>query len=145
MGECDQLKNLSITPIALLHPGDSYGYRIEDENRRLVYATDAAYQQVESQYVEFFKEADMLIFDSHFSFKESLDKVDWGHSTAMFGAEFAYRAQIKRLVLFHHDPLSDDEIIYQAMQQAQRYLSHRTFKHGPCQVIVAQDGLDMEI
>jgi len=145
VGKPFQLGNLSITPIELSHPGGSYGYRIEDETSCLVYATDAAYEQVEEKYVEFFKGADLLIFDSHFSFRESIDKVDWGHSTAMFGAEFAYRAQVKRLALFHHDPISKDERIYRAMQQAQGYLAHRTFLHSPCQVIIAQDGMELEI
>jgi phosphoribosyl 1,2-cyclic phosphodiesterase len=140
-----KLKNLTITPIELSHPGKSYGYRIEDEVRCLVYASDAAYEQVDQKYVDFFRGADLLIFDSHFSFKESIDKVDWGHGTAMFGAEFAYRAQVKRLALFHHDPACRDETIYLAMQQAQAYLTHRTFLHEPCQVLIAKDGLELEI
>jgi ribonuclease BN (tRNA processing enzyme) len=63
----------------------------------------------------------------------------------MFGAEFAYRAQAKRLALFHHNPVDKDETIHLAMQQAQAYLTHRTFANGPCQVIIAKDGLELEI
>ena len=145
VGQPFALRNLRITPIELSHPGKSYGYRIEDEHSCLVYATDAAYERMEPKYVDFFHEADLLIFDSHFSFKESIDKVDWGHSTAMFGAEYAYRAQVRRLALFHHDPVSKDETIYLAMQQAQRYLAHRTFVNGPCQVLIARDNLELEL
>ena len=139
------LKNLKITPIALSHPGQSFGYRIEDDRSCFVYATDAAYETLETKYVDFYKGADLLVFDSHFNFAESIDKVDWGHSTAMFGAEFAYRAQIKRLALFHHNPTDSDEKIYLAMQQAQAYLAHRTFVKNPCQVLIAKDGLELEI
>ena len=109
VGEPFQVGCLTITPIEMSHPGGSFGYRIEDDTSCLVYATDAAYEVLEEKYVAFFKEADLLIFDTHFSFEESIDKVDWGHSTAMFGAEFAYRAQVKRLALFHHNPLDKDE------------------------------------
>jgi phosphoribosyl 1,2-cyclic phosphodiesterase len=140
-----QLGCLTITPIEMSHPGRSFGYRIEDSSSCLVYATDAAYDILEEKYVTFFKDADLLIFDTHFSFEESIDKVDWGHSTAMFGAEFAYRAQAKRLALFHHNPVDKDETIHLAMQQAQAYLTHRTFANGPCQVIIAKDGLELEI
>jgi phosphoribosyl 1,2-cyclic phosphodiesterase len=139
------LKNLQITPVELSHPGQSFGYRIEDDHSSFIYATDAAYETLETKYVDFYKGADLLVFDSHFSFAESIDKVDWGHSTAMFGAEFAYRAQIKRLALFHHNPTDNDEQIHLAMQQAQAYLTHRTFVTHPCQVLIAKDGLELEI
>lgn len=144
-GQSFEMGQFRITPIELSHPGRSYGYRIQDDTSCLVYATDAAYETVEQKYVDFFQEADLLIFDSHFSFAESIDKVDWGHSTAMFGAEFAYRAQVRRLALFHHNPVDQDETINLAMQQAQAYLAHRTFAHGPCQVLIAKDGLELEI
>jgi len=145
VGRPFQVGNLQITAIEMSHPGKSYGYRIQDENSCLVYATDAAYETLEPKYVDFFREADLLIFDTHFSFVESIDKVDWGHSTAMFGAEFAYRAQVKRLALFHHNPVDRDETIQLARQQAQAYLAHRTFANGSCQVLIARDGLELEI
>ena len=145
LGQPFALGNFTIIPIELSHPGKSYGYRIQDDTSCLVYATDAAYETLEQKYIDFFRDADLLIFDTHFSFKESIDKVDWGHSTAMFGAEFAYRAQVKRLALFHHNPLDTDETIQLAMQQAQAYLTHRTFVNGGCQVIIAKDGLVLEI
>jgi phosphoribosyl 1,2-cyclic phosphodiesterase len=145
VGQTWQMGNFEINSMELSHPGKSYGYRIEDESGCFVYASDAAYDQPEAQFVEFFRDADLLVFDSHFSFSESLDKFDWGHSTAIFGAEFAYRANIKRLALFHHSPVSKDETISLAMQQAQAYLAHRTFSQEPCEVIIASDGMEIVI
>lgn len=144
-----QLGNFTITPLEMWHPGRSYGYRIVDGDSCLVYATDSAYQRLDiesnQKYVDFFQNADLLIFDTHFGFVEAnLDKPDWGHSTAMVGAEFSYRANVKRLALFHHNPLDQDEKIYLSMQQAQAYLSHRTLKY-PCEVLIAEDGLTLEI
>jgi hypothetical protein len=63
----------------------------------------------------------------------------------MMGAEFAYRAQVKRLALFHHDPTSTDEQIWSAKEQADAYLMHRTSQTRPCEVLVAYDGLSLEI
>ena len=112
-------------------------------------ASDAEYKRVDptstEAYVDFFHEADLLIFDAQYSLTEALDRLDWGHSTAIMGAELAYRAQAKRLALFHHDPTSTDEKIWAGKEQAEAYLERRRSVHSNCQVIVAYDGLSLEI
>lgn len=141
-----QIGNFRIYPMRLSHPGETYGYRIEDDHSCLVLATDSEYKRVErastEQYVEFFREADLLIFDAQYSFSEALDRLDWGHSTAMMGAELAYRANVKRLALFHHDPTSSDEAIWGSKEQAEGYLTRR--RHL-CEVLIAYDGLSLEL
>jgi phosphoribosyl 1,2-cyclic phosphodiesterase len=143
-----QLGVFRIYPMLLSHPGQAYGYRIEDGHSCLVCASDSEYKQVDptstETYVDFFHDADLLIFDAQYNLTEALDKPDWGHSTAIMGAELAYRARVKRLALFHHDPASSDEKIWQGKEQAEAYLERRHPKFG-CEVMVACDGLSMEI
>ncbi|MDX1520178.1 MAG: MBL fold metallo-hydrolase [Anaerolineae bacterium] len=143
-----RIGNFRVKAMRLSHPGVTYGYRIEDDNACLVMATDSEYKRVSPEstrdFENFFKDADLLIFDAQYSFGEALDKLDWGHSTAMMGAEFAHRAKAKRLALFHHDPNSSDEQIWQAKEQADAYLMSR--RANPLsQVLVAYDGLCVEI
>ncbi len=144
-----QIGNFKVYPMRLSHPGVTYGYRIEDGQSCLVLATDSEYQRVDrastEDYVRFFQDADLLIFDSQYSLTEVLDKSEWGHSNAMMGAEFAHRAHVKRLALFHHDPTSTDEEIWGSKEQAEAYLMHPNKKHHTCQVLVAYDGLSLEI
>jgi phosphoribosyl 1,2-cyclic phosphodiesterase len=144
-----QLGPFRVFPMRLSHPGVTYGYRIEDDHSCLVVATDSEYKRVDrastEQYVEFFKEADMLIFDAQYSLTEALDKLDWGHSTAVMGAELAHRANVKRLALFHHDPTSSDEAVWAAKEQAEAYLAHRPPTGYPAEIIVAADGLSLEL
>jgi phosphoribosyl 1,2-cyclic phosphodiesterase len=144
-----QIGKFKICPMLTSHPGEAYIYRIEDGQTSLVYATDSEYKRVDREstkrYTEFFRETDLLIFDAQYSFEEVLDKPDWGHSTALMGAEFAYRAKAKRLALFHHDPTSPDEKIWAAKEQAEAYLMHQHRHHHHCKVLVAYDGLDLEI
>jgi len=83
----------------------------------------------------------LLIFDAQYSLNDALDKVDWGHSTSVIGAELAHRAGVRRLALFHHDPLSDDEAVYTGLKQAESYLAKR---RSPCQVMIASEGLEVE-
>jgi len=144
-----QIGNFKVYPLDLSHPGSAYGYRIEDEQSCLVCASDSEYKRVDptstENYVDFFHEADLLIFDAQYDLTEALDKPDWGHSTPMMGAELAYRAQVKRLALFHHDPTSSDEKIWAGKEQAEAYLMRRHPNFSGCEVIVAYDGLSLEI
>jgi phosphoribosyl 1,2-cyclic phosphodiesterase len=143
-----QIGNFKVYPMQTSHPGETYAYRIEDGQSCLVYATDSEYKRVDpastTRFVEFFDQADLLIFDAQYSLSEALDKPDWGHSTAMMGAEFARRAQVKRLALFHHDPTSSDEKIWQAKEQADAYLLNHPNQHN-CEVMVAYEGLNLDI
>jgi phosphoribosyl 1,2-cyclic phosphodiesterase len=144
-----QIGNFRVYPMLLSHPGEAYGYRIEDGQSCLVCASDAEYKRVDptstESDVEFFREADLLIFDAQYSLTEALDKPDWGHSTPMMGAELAYRAGVKRLALFHHDPASSDEKIWLGKEQAEAYLERRHPKFSGCEILVACDGLSLEI
>jgi ribonuclease BN (tRNA processing enzyme) len=143
-----QIGNFRVYPMQTSHPGETYAYRIEDGQSCLVYATDSEYKQVDpgstQRFVEFFSRADLLVFDAQYSLTEALDKPDWGHSTAMVGAEFARRAHVKRLALFHHDPTSSDEKIWQAKEQADSYLLNHPNQHH-CEVMVAYEGLSLSL
>jgi len=144
-GAWTQIGDMRVYPLRMLHPGESYAYRIECGSASLVYATDSEYKHVTQadtqSYVDFFHNADLLIFDAQYSLNDALDKVDWGHSTSIIGAELAHRAGVRRLALFHHDPLSDDEAVYTGLKQAEGYLAKR---RSPCQVMIASEGLEVE-
>ena len=144
-----QIGNFRVYAMKLSHPGLTYGYRIEDGRSSLVWATDSEYKQADrtstENYVEFFQRADLLIFDAQYSLSEVLDRPDWGHSSALMGAEFAYRAEVKRLALAHHDPTSPDEKIWADREQAEAYLMRRQSDQRVCEVLVAYDGLTLEI
>jgi len=140
-----QIGDLQVYPLKMAHPGANYGYRIEYDGASLVYATDAEYKNMDTEstqvFVDFFRGADLLIFDAQYSLNDALDKVDWGHSSPIMGAELAYRAGVQRLALFHHDPMSDDSTIYAGLKQAETYLANRG---SSCQVMVAREGLEIE-
>jgi phosphoribosyl 1,2-cyclic phosphodiesterase len=144
-----RLGKFRVFPVRLSHPGETYGYRIEDDRSSLVLATDSEYKSLKPEstesFVRFFQDADMLIFDAQYSLTEVLDKPDWGHSSAVMGAELAHRADVKRLALFHHDPTSTDEEIWSTVELAEAYLTRRPSRGSDCEVFVAYDGLVLEI
>jgi ribonuclease BN (tRNA processing enzyme) len=92
-------------------------------------------------YVDFFQDADLLVFDAQYTLNDARDRVDWGHSSPLMGAEFAHRAGVRRLALFHHDHLADDQAIYAGLKQAATYLARRG---SDCQVMAASEGMVIE-
>jgi phosphoribosyl 1,2-cyclic phosphodiesterase len=140
-----QIGGLQVYPLQMAHPGENYGYRIEHNGASLVYATDSEYKNMDTEntqaYADFFRDADLLVFDAQYSHNDALDKADWGHSSPVIGAELAHRAGVRRLALFHHDPMSDDRTIYAGLKQAETYLAKRG---NNCQVVVASEGLEIE-
>ena len=57
---------------------------------------------------EFIKDADLFIHDCQYTPEEYEAKKGWGHSPYDFAAELAITANVKKYVVFHHDPVHDD-------------------------------------
>jgi phosphoribosyl 1,2-cyclic phosphodiesterase len=111
------LEDVHVTCARLNHPGGVLGYRIEHRGRSLVYATDTEHYAVDDpKLVKLAQRADVLIYDAMYTDAEyggegGPARVGWGHSTWQAGVSLAARAEVKRLVLFHHDPARSDEAV----------------------------------
>jgi ribonuclease BN (tRNA processing enzyme) len=80
-----------------------------------------------------------------YSLAESVSvKEDWGHSSNMVAVELAQLARVKRLVLFHHEPVFDDRTIERVLAETIRFeeLSRNDHK---VEVVSAFDGLELII
>jgi phosphoribosyl 1,2-cyclic phosphodiesterase len=147
------IDGIRVSTILLSHPGGAYAYRFDYGGQSVVYATDGEYQRMSEEatarYVEFFRDADILIFDAQYRFEQVVDsRRDWGHSTPKMGAELAYRAGVKRLVLTHHDPTAPDDVLWARINEAYSYLSFRgrgLDSAQPISVLLAQEGLDIDL
>ncbi len=107
--------NISVKTMETFHPDRNLAYRIEADGKALVYLTDFDHANLrDDNVISFIKDADALIYDSHFTHEEYiLPKYQgWGHSSWQKGVEFADKANVKRLYLFHHAPhRTKDEMI----------------------------------
>jgi phosphoribosyl 1,2-cyclic phosphodiesterase len=110
-----------IRPFPLRHPQGCTGFRIESGGHVVVYATDHEQGDAESDAIllEHASGADLLIADAQYTPEEYPQRIGWGHSTWLEAAEIAKRAKVKRLVLFHHDPLRDDDSLREIVLLAQ--------------------------
>lgn len=147
-GERVTLGDLEVANIELEHPGKSYAYRVKRDDDIIVLATDGEYKRLDhpalKQYIDFYRDADVLIFDAQFSVREAIIKQDWGHSSALIGADIARAAKVKRLVLFHHDPASSDDEIMAIMSQTREYLTHH-HQRSLVMVDVAREGWEINL
>lgn len=139
-----------VTPHELNHAGRAYGFRIERQDRVVVYASDAEHKpEVISDdypYVDWIRGADALIFDAQYSLAESTSvKEDWGHSSNVVGVELALMGGVRHLLFFHHEPLNDDDRLDQIVQEARRIEEIMRRNKPPLRITGAWDGLDLEL
>lgn len=151
-GETFQLGPFEVISHALHHPGGSYSYRITSGGSTVVYATDGEYKgmadETKKPYVEFFRDADVLIFDAMYSTIEKvIEKENFGHSAPAIGLDLARSAGVGTLVLFHHDPECNDTQIAQTYFAAKDELAERTGNPGGAslKVVVSYDGLGIDV
>jgi len=99
----------------LNHPNGATGYRVEYGGKSVCYVTDTEHRKEgrDPVVLELVRGADILIYDSTYTDAEYPQYVGWGHSTWQEGVRIADAAGVGQLVLFHHDPTHDDEIMAQ--------------------------------
>ncbi len=133
--EIDLRDGLILRTKLLNHPLMTLGYRFEYAGKTICtcYDTepyynlfitdpaDPAYNEAVAQEGEraavemnagledFFRGADILIYDAQYTEEEYLQRYrTWGHSPMESAIAAAERGEVKRLVLFHHDPERSD-------------------------------------
>ena len=91
----------------------------------------------------------MLIFDGQYTFEEAAnEKRHWGHSDHITAVELAARAQVRQLIVFHHEPAYTDheieEIHKEALGYCEQYNQQMNIpsqKSFPQRIELAYDGL----
>lgn len=125
-GESFEVGDVTVETIRQQHPGDSWGYRFEQGGKRIIYSSDSEHgpeaRADDYPFIDFLKNADVLIFDGQYTFEEANhEKRHWGHSDHMTGVELAARANVRQLIIFHHEPAYSDAEIEGILQGALRY------------------------
>ena len=93
------------------HPGVCVGYRLFSPDGIVCFFPDTEPRKggVDRAMVEFVRDADVLILDSQYDRAEYKRHVGWGHGCVDESVALALQANVRRLVLFHHDPDHDDK------------------------------------
>ncbi len=104
------LGEVEVRSFCLTHPQGSSGFRVSYRGRTVVYATDHEHGQEDAdlRLLNASKGADLLFYDAQYTPEEYPNRMGWGHGTWLQATRVATAAEVKQLVLFHHDPSHDD-------------------------------------
>jgi phosphoribosyl 1,2-cyclic phosphodiesterase len=110
-----QVEDYVIQARRLNHPQGCLSFRIENGGKTIHYATDNEPGDPASDKAvrELARGADLMIYDCQYT-RDQLrnEKKGWGHSTWEEGVVICQEAGVKELILFHHDPDSDDASVH---------------------------------
>ena len=142
------IAGVRVNSILQAHPGRSYGFRLDGEGASVVYASDAEYKNLGEahirRYIDFMRDADLLIFDAQYTLSDSFQRVDWGHSSSMIGVDMAVRANVKRLSLFHFEHIYTDLQVREILDRTLRYIASDPAK-PQCQVELSIEGTTFDL
>jgi phosphoribosyl 1,2-cyclic phosphodiesterase len=105
------------------HVGLTNGYRVEMGGATVAYLSDHQMpldgsHDVSDAVLELSDGVDLLIHDAQYTKEEFPQKASWGHCTFDYAVHVAKEAGARRLALFHHDPLHDDDFVDDIVDRA---------------------------
>jgi len=166
-GVSDLGEGLLLTTKYLNHPILCLGYRFEHQGKifctaydhepfRNLFITDPndpSYDETmaeegelvareQNELIEkFYAGADLLIHDTQYTEKEyHAGKQGWGHSSIEYAIAAANRAGVKRLALFHHEPMRSDTQLDELAE-----IHCQPGPAGATEVFFAREGMEIEI
>ncbi len=155
-----RIGNVIITNFYLNHPAMSLAYRVSDGTRSVVYATDnepykytlpnpddatkrlGLPEYLDEKLIDFLVGTDLYIGEAQYTLEEYKAKLGWGHSPIESIVEFAIKAKVKRLALFHHDPYHDDDFVDRMVAHAQKLLAEAK---SPIECFGAKEGMEVTL
>lgn len=94
------------------HPDGCLAYRIEYKGKSIVYATDTEHtDKIDENLCRAAQDADIFIYDCNYTEEEYQVRKGWGHSTWIEGVKISKKCNVKKLILWHHDPLHNDDFV----------------------------------
>lgn len=127
-----EIDGFDIAAFRLRHPGTTFGYKLAPRTggRNFAYLTDnelgtgGSYGEPadwRARLVEFLGGVDTLIHDAMYTDHIIASRAGWGHSTPRQAVDLAAEARCRRLVLFHHEPETDDDALDQVIAETRAY------------------------
>jgi phosphoribosyl 1,2-cyclic phosphodiesterase len=119
---------------SVTHRGPTLGYRVTEGDVSLCYIPDhepalgASLDTLEDEWISglgLARGASVLFHDCQYSDVEYPQHLGWGHSGLSDAIAFGRRAEVDRMLLFHHDPLHDDDMLDAFGEEAARVWAQR--------------------
>lgn len=135
--------DVSVRSRLIPHVGHTLGYRVTWQGASVAYLSDHQQTGVTDYAIsagarDLCDGVDVLIHDAQYTHEEFLRKADWGHCTVDYALWVAQECGVRTLVLFHHDPMHDDELV-DALAEAAQAVS------DDVRVVAAREGLVLRV
>jgi phosphoribosyl 1,2-cyclic phosphodiesterase len=138
-----KIGNVRVRSRFMNHPGVCVGYRILASKGSIAYLPDhepyeafklhsakshllspeqtkKRAREDRAELVKFLQGADVLVLDTQYTDEEYQSHIGWGHGSLSTAISLALDANVRKLVLFHHDPTHDDDMIDNMLQTARK-------------------------
>ncbi len=116
---------IAIESIPISHSGGGFGYKFIEDDKSFVFLTDneLGFDHPESvgydAYLKFVQNVDLLFHDGEYTKKEYKRKRGWGHSSIPDALDFAVKANVKKIGLFHLNQDRTDDQMDQIIKECQ--------------------------
>jgi phosphoribosyl 1,2-cyclic phosphodiesterase len=138
------LPGFLVRTVPVCHPGRTLGFAVQAAagGPSVSYLTDNELAgpiatKIRPDLVRFLHRSDTLVHDAMYFDAEVAPRAGWGHSSAVQATKLALEAEVRRLVLFHHDPDHDDAALERLLAEAVEY---RERLGGTLELTVAAEG-----
>ena len=160
-----KIGNVHVRSKFVNHPGVCVGYRVLTSKGSIAYLPDhepyeafklhsakshllspeqtqKRAREDRAELVKFLQGSDILILDTQYTDEEYEAHVGWGHGSLSTAISLAIDASVRKLILFHHDPTHDDEMIDKMVQTARKLATKR---ESYLEVDGAREGAEMTL
>jgi ribonuclease BN (tRNA processing enzyme) len=120
-----ELEDAVVESHQLQHPQGGMGFKFTEDSRVFVFLTDNEllehgwHGSSKANFVRFCRGADLLVHDCQYLPEEMTIRRGWGHSDLGSVMDLALEADVKKLLLFHHDPWRTDQEVSEMVARAQ--------------------------
>jgi phosphoribosyl 1,2-cyclic phosphodiesterase len=126
-----------VNVIDVNHPGGCIAVRIQFSSTSVAFCTDVEHPgSIDEKVVKLASNVDVLIHDAEYTDEELKIHKGWGHSSYSQAIEVAERANVKNLILTHHDPDHDDSFLKKMEKKCQERYKN---------LILARDGYELRV
>jgi phosphoribosyl 1,2-cyclic phosphodiesterase len=138
-----------------VHIGGSLAFALSASGVRVVYATDNELDQliegtderglrrIAQPQVDFVRNADLLIGDGHYTDEEYARHKGWGHASIVTLVDLAVQADVKQLLVTHHDPNRTDDQVDAMIEHARARA--RDLGASRLTIEAAREGVQIEL
>lgn len=137
-----------ISYIKLSHPNLGVGFKIEEDGRSFVFLTDNEFTFNHpgglgfEDYLEFSRDADLLIHDSEYDEQEYVKTRGFGHSLYKDALRLAIESNSKMFGLFHHNQDRSDDALDRIVNDCRRIIQE---KNSSLKCFASYPGMEIDL